>query len=66
MHLGFLHDVAQLSPDWIIAGSASMWTLPDRRTAPADGLKTNTADKHILQPKPAGFGLLLPLENEEK
>lgn len=37
--------------------------LCDHRGVTAAGLKTNTADKHILHPKPAGFGLLLPPKN---
>lgn len=39
------------------------WILRDHRRAAAAGSKTNTADKHILHPKPAGFGLLLPGKN---
>lgn len=66
MHLLFPHDVVQLGWDWIKAGSGFTQTRPDHRTAPADRPKTNTADKHILRPKPTGFGLLLPLKDEEK
>lgn len=62
----FLLYVVLLSRDWIIVGPCSMQIPPNHRTATAEGPKTNTADKHILRPKPAGFGLLLPLKKEEE
>lgn len=55
------------------SGDPAVWRLDyhmrilrHHRRAVAAGSKTNTADKHILHPKPAGFGLLLPAKNGGK
>lgn len=54
---------------WVEIGSSLARTPCNPSTAAEQqqqrGSKTNAAYKHILQPKPAGFGPLLPVKNEE-